>query len=82
MKIAAITFGTEGDTRPLAALCKGMANAGHDTCFLTEKSSVSLATSAGVRAIELTGDIKSTLTDLLSCGSKASGASAMTEALS
>jgi hypothetical protein len=30
----------------------------------------------------LTGDIKSTLTDLLSSGSKASGASAMTEALS
>jgi len=81
MKIAAITFGTEGDSRPFVALCNGLANAGHELCFLTEKSSLSLATS-GVRAIELMGDIKSTLTDLLSSGSKASGASAMTEALS
>ena len=78
MKIVAITFGTEGDTRPLAALCKGLANAGHDTCFLTEKTSVSLAISAGVRAIELTGNIKSTLANLLSSGGKAFGASAMT----
>lgn len=82
MKIAAITFGTEGDTRPLAALCKCLKDAGHDTCFLTEKSSASLATAAGVPAIALAGDMKSTLTDLLSSGSKAAGASAMTEALS
>lgn len=82
MKIAAITFGTEGDTRPLAALCKGLADAGHDTCFLTERASVDLAASAGVQAVALTGDMKSTLTSLLSSGSRASGASAMTEALS
>lgn len=82
MKIAAITFGTEGDTRPMAALCKGLADAGHDTCFLTEKSGVSLASSAGVQTVALSGDIKSTLIDLLSSGNKASRGSAMTEALS
>lgn len=82
MKIAAITFGTEGDSRPMAALCRELINAGHDTCFLTDKSSVSLATSAGVRAIALAGNIKTTVTELLSSGSKAGGASAMREALS
>ncbi|HYD16661.1 MAG TPA: glycosyltransferase [Candidatus Nanoarchaeia archaeon] len=82
MKIAAITFGTEGDTRPLAALCKCLADAGHDACFLTEKSSLSLATSAGARPVALAGDIKSTMTDLLSSGSKAARASPMTDALS
>lgn len=82
MKIIAITFGTEGDTRPLVALCKGLANAGHDTCLLTDRSSVSVASSAGVRSVALAGDIKHTLTDLLSSSRRPSGASAMTEALS
>ncbi len=82
MKIVAITFGTEGDTRPLAAFCKGLADAGHQTCFLTEKCGVRLATSAGVQAIALAGDIKTAMADLLSSRRTAAGASAMTEALS
>jgi sterol 3beta-glucosyltransferase len=82
MKIAVITFGTEGDTRPLAALCKGLADAGHHTCLLTEKSSVRFATSAVARPVALACDIKSSITELLSSRNKASGASAMTEALS
>lgn len=82
MKFAVITFGTEGDTRPLVALCKGLANAGHDTLFLTDSSSVSLAGAAAVRSIALAGDIKRTITELLSSSSKSSGASAMTKALS
>jgi sterol 3beta-glucosyltransferase len=82
MKIVAITFGTEGDSRPILALCKGLANAGHDTCFLTDASGVCLAASATVRSIALAGDIKRTITKLLSSSRKPSGSSAMTEALS
>ncbi len=82
MKIVAITFGTEGDTRPMVALCRGLSKAGHETCFLTEGSGVSVAAAAGVRSIPLEGDIKRSTAELLASGDKAAGGSAMTEALS
>ena len=33
-KLTAVTFGTEGDTRPIAALCRALKDAGHDVTLL------------------------------------------------
>ena len=57
MRIVALTFGTEGDTRPMAALCRGLRDAGHDVVLLAERSGASYADALGVPFVPLAGDM-------------------------
>lgn len=61
MKIAAVTYGTEGDTRPLAALCRALMHAGHDTRLLADIATLSSAAALGVPSAPLSGDIRKAL---------------------
>ena len=36
MRLLALTYGTEGDTRPLAMLCHGLIGAGHEVTLLVD----------------------------------------------
>jgi UDP:flavonoid glycosyltransferase YjiC (YdhE family) len=57
MRIAAVTFGTEGDSRPMVALCRGLIGAGHDVTLLAERSASTLAHDSGVPFEALAGDM-------------------------
>jgi sterol 3beta-glucosyltransferase len=61
MKFTVVTYGTEGDTRPLAALCRALMNAGHDAHLLADGATLSSATTLGVPSSALSGDIKKAL---------------------
>jgi len=61
MKIVAVTYGTEGDTRPLAALCGALRDAGHETRLLADRETLGTAAALGVPTTPLAGDIKGTL---------------------
>jgi sterol 3beta-glucosyltransferase len=61
MKFTVVTYGTEGDTRPLAALCRALMNAGHETRLLADRATLSSATALGVPSSALSGDIKKAL---------------------
>ncbi|NOX76030.1 MAG: glycosyltransferase family 1 protein [Gammaproteobacteria bacterium] len=61
MKITVITYGTEGDNRPLVALCRGLQNSGHDILFLGERSIEGLATRSAIPFQALEGDMKATV---------------------
>ena len=57
MRIVALTFGTEGDTRPMVALCRGLLDAGHDATLLAERSGASCAATLDVPFVPLSGDM-------------------------
>jgi sterol 3beta-glucosyltransferase len=61
VKIVAATYGTEGDTRPLAALCHALRNAGHDTLLLADAGTLGSAHALGVPSRALAGDIRGAL---------------------
>jgi UDP:flavonoid glycosyltransferase YjiC (YdhE family) len=61
MHFTVVTFGTEGDTRPLSALCRGLLDAGHDVCFFADRSTLSAAQAQGVAVHALSGDMKATV---------------------
>jgi len=61
MKFVVVTYGTEGDARPLAALCRALMDAGHDARLLADGATLGTAQSLGVPATALAGDIKGTL---------------------
>lgn len=61
MKLLVITYGTEGDTRPLAVLCRASMDAGHETHLLADRSTLAAAEALGVPATALAGDIRGTL---------------------
>lgn len=58
MKFIVATYGTEGDARPLAALCRGLMNAGHEARLLADRATLSTAETLGVPAAPLTGDMR------------------------
>ncbi|MDR3397382.1 MAG: glycosyltransferase [Pandoraea sp.] len=58
MRFAAATYGTEGDTRPLAMLCRALMDAGHEACLLADHATLGAANALGVPAVALAGDIK------------------------
>jgi len=58
MKLVVLTFGTEGDTRPLVALSQALAESGHAVSFLGEAQSLGLADRLAVPAVPLPGDIR------------------------
>ena len=61
MKIAIVTYGTEGDTRPLAALGRAMMDAGHDIRLLADAATLRSASALGVPSAALSGDIRRAL---------------------
>jgi len=61
MRLAILTFGSEGDTRPLAALCRGFQDQGHEIRLFAEHSTLSLAESLGIPCEALSGDVRSAL---------------------
>ena len=61
MRFTVVTYGSEGDTRPLVALCRGLMDAGHQVRLFAEQSTLSSADSYGVPVQVLPGDIRSTL---------------------
>jgi sterol 3beta-glucosyltransferase len=61
MRLVAITYGTEGDTRPLAALCRALLDAGHEVTLLADDGTLDSARNLGVPHQALAGDIRGTL---------------------
>jgi sterol 3beta-glucosyltransferase len=61
MRFTAVTYGSEGDTRPLVALCRGLMDAGHEVRLFAEQSTLDSAQAQGVPVQALAGDIRSTL---------------------
>lgn len=61
MRFAVATYGTEGDTRPLAMLCRALMDAGHDACLLADRATLGAANELGVASVPLSGDIRGTL---------------------
>ncbi len=58
MKFVVVTYGTEGDVRPFAALCRALMDAGHDVLLLGDAATLGSANALGVPTIALAGDIK------------------------
>jgi sterol 3beta-glucosyltransferase len=61
MNVLVITFGTEGDVRPLSALCAALIAAGHGARLLGPSDALDAAQALGVPAIGLPGEIRATL---------------------
>lgn len=61
MRFTVVTCVTEGDTRPIIGVCRGLLNAGHDVQFFGDRSTLSIAESHGIPARPLHGDIKAVL---------------------
>ena len=53
-----VTYGTEGDGRPLAALCAALKAAGHDAILMGAAASLGAASPLGVATLALAGDMK------------------------
>ncbi len=47
MRLLALTYGTEGDTRPLAMLCHGLIGAGHTVTLLADGGTLGSCAGAG-----------------------------------
>lgn len=72
MKFVAVTYGTEGDTRPMALLCRALMDAGHSAHLLADATTLGYAAGLGVPATALAGDIRTVLqqdTTLAAAGS-------------
>ncbi|WP_037025275.1 glycosyltransferase [Cupriavidus sp. GA3-3] len=61
MRLILITFGTQGDCRPIVALGLGLRAAGHDVLMLGERSAATLAAEHGLAFAPMAGDIQQTL---------------------
>ncbi|WP_168791611.1 glycosyltransferase [Paraburkholderia aromaticivorans] len=61
MKFLVVAYGTEGDTRPLAALCRALIDAGHESKLLADRNTLSFAGQLRVPATPLSGDIVQSL---------------------
>ena len=61
LRLVALTFGTEGDSRPMVALCRGLVDAGHDVVLLCEQAGQSYAAACGVPFVPLAGDMAAAL---------------------
>jgi sterol 3beta-glucosyltransferase len=64
MRVTCVSFGSEGDLRPLLALAGGLTAAGHEVVVVAEESGAVLAAAAGVEFVGLVGD----LNDILGTG--------------
>jgi sterol 3beta-glucosyltransferase len=81
MKLTAVTFGTEGDTRPIAALCRALKDAGHDVTLLAAKDTLRSAEELDVPHAALTGDIRGALLGMAAIVSTKTSLNAHAQAL-
>lgn len=70
MKLLILTYGTEGDTRPLAALGHELVSFGHDVHLLGDARTLSSAEELGVANSALSGDIRQLFSTWSSQGPK------------
>jgi sterol 3beta-glucosyltransferase len=61
VRLSIVTVGSEGDTRPLASLCRGLLDNGHEVKLFADQSTLSLPRTLGVPCEALQGDMKSIL---------------------
>jgi sterol 3beta-glucosyltransferase len=61
MKFVAVTYGTEGDTRPMALLCRALMDAGHSAHLLADAATLGYAAALEVPATGLPGDMRGVL---------------------
>lgn len=66
MKLVALTYGTEGDTRPIAALCRALMDAGHEVSLYADGKTLGSARHLGVPHAALAGDMQGELKALVS----------------
>jgi sterol 3beta-glucosyltransferase len=57
MKFVVVTYGTEGDVRPLAAICRALVDAGHEARLLGPAGALGAADSLGVPTTPLAGNV-------------------------
>lgn len=74
MRLLAVTYGTEGDTRPLVMLCRGLLDAGHQVQLLAEAATLSSAAALGVPHAALAGDIHDEVVALVGRGNSMAAA--------
>ena len=58
MRFTVVTYGSEGDTRPLVALCRGLMDAHHEVQLFTEQSTVGSGRALGVPVAALAGELQ------------------------
>ena len=61
MRLVVVTYGTEGDTRPLAALCRALLDSGHEARLLADRGTLAIAQSLAMPTTPLAGDINGSL---------------------
>lgn len=74
MRLLALTYGTEGDTRPLVMLCHGLRHAGHQVLLLAEQGTLGSARELGVPHAALEGDIHDEVVPLVARGNNLAAA--------
>ena len=70
MKLLILTYGTEGDTRPLAALGHELLSSGHDVHLLGDARTLNSAEELGLANSALSGDIRQSFSTWSSQGPK------------
>ena len=66
MKLVAMTCGTKGDTRPMAALCRALMDAGHELTLLADGGALDDARDLGVPIAALAGDVRAAVSAVIS----------------
>jgi sterol 3beta-glucosyltransferase len=61
LRLSVVTVGSEGDTRPLAALCRGLLDHGHEVKLFGDDANLTVPRTLGVPCEALQGSIKSIL---------------------
>jgi sterol 3beta-glucosyltransferase len=81
MKLTAVTFGTEGDTRPIAELCRALKDAGHDVTLLAGAQTLRRAEELNVPHATLAGDMRGALLAIAAVASGKTSPNALPQAL-
>ena len=83
MKLVALTYGTEGDTRPMAVVCRALVDAGDDVTLLADGGTLGSARDLGVPHAALAGNIREALLQgIASAVAGKNGLSATAQAMS
>lgn len=75
MRVAMVTYGTEGDTRPQVMLARGLLDAGHQVIVLAEQQTLASAQALGVPHTALAGAIDTEVDALVGQGNSLRAAS-------
>lgn len=68
MRLVALTYGTEGDTRPIAALSRALMDAGHEVSLFADAKTLGSARTFEVPHAALSGNMQEDLSVLVSAG--------------